>query len=186
MKAETISIHGGYHADPQTKSVAVPIYQTVAYAFDSAEHGAALFNLEVEGNIYTRLSNPTNAVLEQRLAALESGMGALTVAQEPRRSTMQSSRFVKPATILYRCLIFMARLIPCLPIFCRGRASKYASPRAMIPLMLRNWWINAPAPFFARVSAILPPLSPTSQRSPKLRTGWAFPWSSTILLPRRS
>jgi O-acetylhomoserine (thiol)-lyase len=80
MKAETISIHGGYHADPTTKAVAVPIYQTVAYAFDSAEHGAALFNLEVEGNIYTRLGNPTNAVLEQRLAALESGMGALTVA----------------------------------------------------------------------------------------------------------
>jgi len=80
VKAETIAIHGGYEVDPTTKSVAVPIYQTVAYAFDSADHGAALFNLEVDGNIYTRLSNPTNAVLERRLAALEGGVGALSVA----------------------------------------------------------------------------------------------------------
>ena len=80
MKAETIAIHGGYEVDPTTRSVAVPIYQTVAYAFDSADHGAALFNLEVDGNIYTRLSNPTNAVLERRLAALEGGVGALSVA----------------------------------------------------------------------------------------------------------
>src|SRR5690348_15028029 len=79
MRRETIPLHGGYQPEPTTKSVAVPIYQTVAYAFDSAEHGAALFNLEVEGNIYTRLGNPTNAVLEQRLAALEGGMGALAV-----------------------------------------------------------------------------------------------------------
>jgi O-acetylhomoserine (thiol)-lyase len=80
MQPETISIHGGYASDPVTKSVAVPIYQTVAYAFDSAEHGAALFNLEVEGNIYTRLGNPTTAVLESRLAALEGGVAALAVS----------------------------------------------------------------------------------------------------------
>jgi len=80
MKDETLAIHAGYDIDPTTKSVAVPIYQTVAYAFDSAEHGAALFDLEVEGNIYTRLSNPTNAVLEKRVAALEGGVAALSVA----------------------------------------------------------------------------------------------------------
>ena len=80
MKRETIAIHGGYETDPTTKSVAVPIYQTAAYAFDSAEHGAALFNLEIEGNIYTRLGNPTAAVLERRVAALEGGVGALAVA----------------------------------------------------------------------------------------------------------
>jgi O-acetylhomoserine (thiol)-lyase len=80
MKRDTIAIHGGYETDPTTKSVAVPIYQTAAYAFDSAEHGAALFNLEVEGNIYTRLGNPTAAVLERRVAALEGGVGALAVA----------------------------------------------------------------------------------------------------------
>src|SRR5580700_8238525 len=79
MRRETIAIHGGYPVDPTTKSVAVPIYQTVAYEFDSADHGAALFNLETPGNIYSRLSNPTTAVLEQRVAALELGCGALCV-----------------------------------------------------------------------------------------------------------
>jgi len=80
MKRETIAIHGGFDSDPATKAVAVPIYQTAAYAFDSAEHGAALFNLEVEGYRYTRISNPTTAVLEERVAELEGGVGALSVA----------------------------------------------------------------------------------------------------------
>jgi O-acetylhomoserine (thiol)-lyase len=80
MKNETIAIHGGYEGDPATKAVAVPIYQTVAYAFDSAEHGAALFNLESEGYRYTRIANPTNAVLERRVAALEGGLEALSVS----------------------------------------------------------------------------------------------------------
>jgi len=80
MKSETIAIHGGYEGDPATKAVAVPIYQTVAYAFDSAEHGAALFNLESEGYRYTRIANPTNAVLERRVTALEGGLGALSVS----------------------------------------------------------------------------------------------------------
>src|SRR5271154_6219464 len=80
MKQETIAIHGGYEVDPTTKAVAVPIYQTVSYAFDSADHAAALFNLEVEGFRYTRISNPTTAVLERRVAALEGGLEALCVA----------------------------------------------------------------------------------------------------------
>ncbi len=80
MKRETIAIHTGYESDPTTKAVAVPIYQTIAYEFDSAEHGAALFNLEVQGNIYTRLGNPTNTVLEKRVAALEGGVDALSVS----------------------------------------------------------------------------------------------------------
>jgi O-acetylhomoserine (thiol)-lyase len=80
MKPETIAIHGGYEYDPTTKAVAVPIYQTVSYAFDSADHAAALFNLEVEGFRYTRISNPTTAVLERRVAALEGGLEALCVA----------------------------------------------------------------------------------------------------------
>ncbi|HTY54781.1 MAG TPA: aminotransferase class I/II-fold pyridoxal phosphate-dependent enzyme, partial [Candidatus Binataceae bacterium] len=80
MRNETLAIHGGYEVDPVTRSVAVPIYQTVAYAFDSAEHGAALFNLEVEGHRYSRISNPTCDVLERRVAALEGGIGALSVA----------------------------------------------------------------------------------------------------------
>jgi O-acetylhomoserine (thiol)-lyase len=77
---ETIAIHTGYDPDPTTKAVAVPIYQTVAYAFDDAAHGAALFNLEVEGNIYTRIMNPTQAVLEQRVAALEGGLAGLATS----------------------------------------------------------------------------------------------------------
>jgi O-acetylhomoserine (thiol)-lyase len=80
MKRETIAIHGGFDCDPTTKAVAVPIYQTAAYSFDSAEHGAALFNLEVEGYRYTRIGNPTTAVLEQRVNELEGGVGALCVS----------------------------------------------------------------------------------------------------------
>jgi O-acetylhomoserine (thiol)-lyase len=80
MRSETIAIHGGYEDDPATKSVAVPIYQTAAYAFDSADHAAALFNLEAEGFRYTRISNPTTAVLERRVAALEGGLEALCVS----------------------------------------------------------------------------------------------------------
>ena len=73
-------MHGGYSPDPTTKAVAVPIYQTTSYAFDSAQHGADLFDLKVPGNIYTRIMNPTTDVLEQRLAALEGGVGALGLA----------------------------------------------------------------------------------------------------------
>ena len=80
MKFETIAVHGGYAPDPTTKSVAVPIYQTASYAFDDTQHGADLFDLKVAGNIYTRIMNPTTAVLEQRLAQLEGGVGALAVA----------------------------------------------------------------------------------------------------------
>jgi O-acetylhomoserine (thiol)-lyase len=77
---ETQSVHAGYEPDPTTHAVAVPIYQTVAYSFDSAQHGADLFDLKVAGNIYTRIMNPTNGVLEQRVAALEGGIGALALA----------------------------------------------------------------------------------------------------------
>jgi len=80
VRSETLAIHGGYDGDPTTKAVAVPIYQTAAYEFDSAEHGAALFNLEVPGFRYTRINNPTVDVLDRRVAALEGGVGALCVA----------------------------------------------------------------------------------------------------------
>jgi len=80
MKQETISIHGGYSPDPTTKAVAVPVYQTTSYAFDNTQHGADLFDLKVQGNIYTRIMNPTTAVLEERLAQLEGGIGALALA----------------------------------------------------------------------------------------------------------
>lgn len=80
MKPETIAIHGGFKGDPSTHAVAVPLYQTTSYYFDNTQHGADLFDLKVEGNIYSRIMNPTNAVLEARIAELEGGIGALTMA----------------------------------------------------------------------------------------------------------
>jgi O-acetylhomoserine (thiol)-lyase len=80
LRFETLSVHAGYKPDPTTKAAAVPLYQTVAYAFDNAQHGADLFDLKVPGNIYTRIMNPTQDVLEQRVAALEGGIAALALA----------------------------------------------------------------------------------------------------------
>ncbi|MFP4683763.1 MAG: bifunctional O-acetylhomoserine aminocarboxypropyltransferase/cysteine synthase [Ectothiorhodospira sp.] len=80
MKFETMAVHAGFSPDPTTKAVAVPIYQTTSYAFDDTQHGADLFDLKVEGNIYTRIMNPTNDALEKRVAALEGGVGALALA----------------------------------------------------------------------------------------------------------
>ena len=80
MKIETLAVHAGYSPDPTTKAVAVPIYQTTSYAFDDTQHGADLFDLKVKGNIYTRIMNPTQDVLEQRVAALEGGLAALALA----------------------------------------------------------------------------------------------------------
>jgi len=80
MKLETLAIHAGYAPDPTTKAVATPIYQTTSYAFDDTQHGADLFDLKVQGNIYTRIMNPTSDVLEKRLAAMEGGVGGLALA----------------------------------------------------------------------------------------------------------
>ncbi|HLW05189.1 MAG TPA: aminotransferase class I/II-fold pyridoxal phosphate-dependent enzyme, partial [Azoarcus sp.] len=80
MKIETLAVHGGYQPDPTTRAVAVPVYQTTSYAFDDTQHGADLFDLKVPGNIYSRITNPTNDVLEKRLAAMEGGVGALAMA----------------------------------------------------------------------------------------------------------
>lgn len=76
----TLAVHGGYTPDPTTKAVAVPIYQTTSYAFDSTQHGADLFDLKVQGNIYTRIMNPTTDVLEKRIAAMEGGIAGLALA----------------------------------------------------------------------------------------------------------
>ena len=80
MKLESLALHSGYDSEPTTKAAAVPIYQTTSYTFDDTQHGADLFDLKVVGNIYTRIMNPTTAVLEQRLAEMEGGIGALAVA----------------------------------------------------------------------------------------------------------
>lgn len=80
MKPETIALHAGYKSEPTTKAATTPIYQTTSFTFDDTQHGADLFNLTVPGNIYSRIMNPTNAVLEQRVTELEGGIGALAVA----------------------------------------------------------------------------------------------------------
>ena len=80
FKSETLALHAGYQSDPATRSAAVPIYQTTSYTFDDTQHGADLFDLKVAGNIYTRITNPTSGILEQRIAAMEGGVGALAVA----------------------------------------------------------------------------------------------------------
>ena len=80
MKLETLAVHAGYSPDPTTKAAAVPIYQTTSYAFDNTQHGADLFDLKVQGNIYTRIMNPTQDVLEKRVAALEGGIAGLALA----------------------------------------------------------------------------------------------------------
>ena len=91
MKIETKAIHAGYDPEDTTKAVAVPIYQTTSYAFDNTQHGADLFDLKVKGNIYTRIMNPTTDVLEQRVSAMESGVGGLALA-----SGMSDSFFLSP------------------------------------------------------------------------------------------
>lgn len=80
MKLESLALHHGYESEATTKAAAVPIYQTTSYTFDDTQHGADLFDLKVPGNIYTRIMNPTTAVLEQRIAEMEGGIGALGVA----------------------------------------------------------------------------------------------------------
>ena len=93
MKIETLAVHAGYKPDPVTKAVVPPIYQTVAYAFDSAQHGADLFDLKVAGNIYTRIMNPTQSVLEERVAALEGGIAALAAASGQSAITYPPSEY---------------------------------------------------------------------------------------------
>ena len=80
MKLESLALHHGYESEATTKAAAVPIYQATSYTFDDTQHGADLFDLKVPGNIYTRIMNPTTDVLEQRIAAMEGGIGALVVA----------------------------------------------------------------------------------------------------------
>jgi len=107
MRPETLAVHAGYSPDPTTKAVAVPIYQTTSYAFDDTQHGADLFDLKVQGNIYTRIMNPTNDVLEKRIAALEGGVGALALASGQAAITyslltiMQSGQNLVSSSTLY-------------------------------------------------------------------------------------
>jgi len=128
MKPETIAVHGGYTPDPTTRAAAVPIYQTVSYAFDSTQHGADLFDLKVPGNIYTRIMNPTQDVLEQRVAALEGGIGALALASGQTAITYAILTIAEAATTSSRRRRCTAAPTTCSRTRCRSSASRPASP----------------------------------------------------------
>jgi O-acetylhomoserine (thiol)-lyase len=137
---ETIAVHGGYQCDPTTRAVAVPIYQTVAYEFESAEHGAALFNLEAEGYRYTRISNPTTEVLERRVAALEGGLAALCVASGQAavhyallNLVRSGSNIVSVQQLYGTTHTLIAHLLPSLGI--EGRFADGADPDAIASLI---------------------------------------------------
>ena len=140
MRLETIAVHGGQKPDPTTKAVAVPIYQTVAYAFDDTQHGADLFDLKVAGNIYTRIMNPTSAVLEQRLAELEGGIGALAVASGMaaisyaiQTITESGDNIVSASTLYGGTYNLFAHTFPQLGI--ETRFADYRQPNAFEPLI---------------------------------------------------
>jgi O-acetylhomoserine (thiol)-lyase len=163
------------HPDPTTKAVAVPIYQTVAYAFDNTQHGADLFDLKVAGNIYTRIMNPTNAVLEARVAALEGGVGALAVASAWRRSVMRSRPSPRPATTSCRPRRCTAAPTTCLPTRSRRWASRPVLPTTRDPASFAKLIDGAPRRSSASRSAIRWATSPTLQRWPRWRTHAGVP-----------
>ena len=136
MRIETLAVHAGYTPEPTTKSAAVPLYQTVAYAFDSAQHGADLFDLKVPGNIYTRITNPTNDVLEQRVSALEGGIAAVAMASGMAAITASiqtiaeaGDNIVSASTLYGGTYNLFATLFP-------SRASKCALPMRQTPRAL--------------------------------------------------
>ena len=110
MKDQTIAVHGGYETESTTHAVATPIYQTVAFEFDSAQHGADLFNLAVPGNIYSRIMNPTNDVLEKRVALLENGIGALALSAGS--AAVNYSINLSSVSLLYQAVHQFAEKIP--------------------------------------------------------------------------
>ena len=111
---DTLSLHAGQIPDAATGSRAVPIYQTTSYVFDSAEHAASLFNLQTFGNVYSRLSNPTVAVLEERIAALEAGRAAVATGSGMAAQMIACSMFVKQATKSLRPRLCTAARTPSL------------------------------------------------------------------------
>jgi O-acetylhomoserine (thiol)-lyase len=140
VRSETIALHGGYDGDPSTKAVAVPIYQTVSYEFDSAEHGAALFNLEADGYRYSRISNPTTDVLERRVAALEGGVGALCVSTGQAalhyavlNLTGMGKNIVSVPQLYGTTYTLFAHLLPSLGVQVRFAASD--DPADLVPLI---------------------------------------------------
>jgi len=129
MKFETIAVHGGYTPEPTTHAVAVPIYQTTSFSFDDTQHGADLFDLKVAGNIYSRIMNPTNDVLEKRVAELEGGVGALALASGMAAITYAIMTIAEAGdNIRHHHARCTAAPTTCSPIPCRSTPSRHASP----------------------------------------------------------
>lgn len=157
MQFETISVHGGFICDPATKTVAPPIYQNVAYEFDSADHAAALFDLKEPGFRYSRIANPTVDILEQRVAALEGGIGALCVASGQAALHYALLRLSPTgADRLLRRRSFTAQAILSWRIRCADRASRRTSLRPTIQRISQAASTPRSGPYFARASAIQP------------------------------
>ena len=185
MKPRTIAIHVGYQGDPATNAVAVPIYQTVAFEFDSAEHGAALFNLEVQGNIYTRIGNPTNTVLEKRVAALEGGVDALSVSsgmaaiEYSLSNIAESGNNIVSLPQLYGATYtLLAHIFPKRGIL--TRFAKTDHPDEVDKLIDESTRAST-----AKVSEIPPAMSPTLKAWRGWRTSMESRWWSTTRLRRR-
>ncbi len=140
MKLETLAVHGGYSPDPTTKAVAVPIYQTTSYAFDDTQHGADLFDLKVAGNIYTRIMNPTQAVLEARVAAMEGGIAGLALASGMAAITYAiqtiaeaGDNIVSASTLYGGTYNLFAHTLPQIGI--QVRFADYRDPASFAPLI---------------------------------------------------
>jgi O-acetylhomoserine (thiol)-lyase len=140
MKLETLAVHGGYSPDPTTRAVAVPIYQTTSYAFDSTQHGADLFDLKVQGNIYTRIMNPTQDVLEKRVAAMEGGLAGLALASGQAAITYSiqtiaeaGDNIVSAATLYGGTYNLFAHTFPQMGI--QARFADYRDPASFEPLI---------------------------------------------------
>lgn len=140
MKLETLAVHGGYSPDPTTRAVAVPIYQTTSYAFDSTQHGADLFDLKVQGNIYTRIMNPTQDVLEKRVAAMEGGIAGLALASGQAAITYSiltiaeaGDNIVSAATLYGGTYNLFAHTFPQIGI--TARFADYRDPASFEPLI---------------------------------------------------
>ena len=142
-----------FPAIPHHQAVAVPIYQTVAYEFESAQHGADLFNLAVPGNIYTRIMNPTNDVLEQRMAALEGGIAGLVVSAGSAAITYAIQALTAAGDNIVSTPSSMAAPTPCSPTCCRVSGSRCASPRMTAPRPSPPSSMTKPRRSIARASA---------------------------------
>lgn len=140
MKIETLAVHAGYSPDPSTKAVVPPIYQTVAYAFDDTQHGADLFDLKVPGNIYTRIMNPTQDILEKRVAEMEGGVAALALASGQSAITYAimtiaeaGDNIVSASTLYGGTYNLFAHTLPQFGI--QVRFADYRQPDAFAPLI---------------------------------------------------